>query len=72
LKCRIWGWRLAVALIAAQVLGNLVNLFSGHSLEGGFGLVIASALLLYILSEDVSRFFTLPDHPLSNAKNYTA
>jgi hypothetical protein len=27
---RVWGWRLAVALTAAQVLGNLVNLFRGR------------------------------------------
>jgi hypothetical protein len=24
---RLWGWRLAVVLIAAQVIGNTINLF---------------------------------------------
>ena len=33
----LWGWRLAVALIAAQVIGNIVNLFLGHIAEGATG-----------------------------------
>jgi hypothetical protein len=44
-KCRLWGWRLAVAVIATQVLGDLVNAFSGHVVEGGLGVAIAGAPL---------------------------
>ena len=56
-KSRLWGWRLAVAVIATQVLGDLVNAFSGHAVEGGLGVAIAGALLLYLLSADVKAVF---------------
>ena len=47
---RLWGWRLAVAIIAAQVLGDIINLVRGDWLRGGIGVVIAGALLLYLLT----------------------
>jgi hypothetical protein len=55
--CRLWGWWLAVAVIATQVLGDLVNAFSGHVVEGGLGVAIAGALLLYLLSANVKGVF---------------
>ena len=61
-KCRLWGWRLAVAVIATQVLGDLVNTFSGHVFEGGLGIAIAGALLLYLLSADVKAVFAGRKH----------
>jgi hypothetical protein len=33
-KRRVWGWRLAVAIIAIQVLGDLVNAFMGDLVGG--------------------------------------
>lgn len=54
---RLWGWRLAIALIAAQVLGNLVNLFRGRILEGAVGIAIAAALLFYLLSPPIRVLF---------------
>jgi hypothetical protein len=57
-KRRIWGWWLAVAIIATQIAGDLVNAFSGHALEGGVGVVIASALLVYLLRTEVKNAFT--------------
>ena len=48
-KRRRWGWRLAVAAIATQVLGDLVNIFRGDLLRGGIGFLIAGALLFYLL-----------------------
>ena len=47
-KRRRWGWRLAVAIIAMQVLGDLVNIFRGDPLRGGIGFLIAGALLLLL------------------------
>ena len=47
-KRRLWGWRLAVALIATQVLGDLVNFLRGDWLRGGVGFSIATALLVYL------------------------
>jgi hypothetical protein len=46
---RRWGWRLAVAIIATQVLGDVVNIYRGDLLRGGIGFLIAGALLLYLL-----------------------
>ena len=53
----LWGWRLAVALVAAQVIGNIVNLFLGHIAEGATGFVIATALLAYLLLPRVKTVF---------------
>jgi L-lactate permease len=47
---RLWGWRLAVAIIATQVLGDIVNVVRGDLLRGGTGAIIAGALLLYLLT----------------------
>jgi len=54
---RLWGWRLGVALIATQVLGDLVNCLRGNFLRGGVGLVIAGGLLVYLLLPSVRRRF---------------
>jgi hypothetical protein len=61
-KCRLWGWRLAVAIIATQVLGDLINAVSGHIVEGGLGVAIAGALLLYLLSANVRAVFASREH----------
>lgn len=57
LKRRRWGWRLTVAIIAAQVLGDLVNIFRGDLLRGGIGFLIAGALLLYLLRPQLRSAF---------------
>ena len=54
---RIWAWRLAVLGICAQVLGDFVNLIRGDFLRGGAGLIIGGALLLYLLSNNIRRYF---------------
>src|SRR5262245_28904933 len=54
---RRWGWRLAVALIAVQVLGNLVNFFQGRVVEGAVGITIAGALLVYLLRRPIRILF---------------
>ena len=53
-----WGWSLAVAIIATQVLRDLVNLFRGDFIRGGIGTTIAGALLLYLFSENVKTIFS--------------
>ena len=57
-KRRLWGWRLAVAVIATQVLGDLVNFFRGDWLRGGVGFSIATALLRYLLRPAVRTVFS--------------
>jgi hypothetical protein len=59
---RIWGRRLAVAIIATQVLGDLVNFLRGDFLRGGTGFLIAGALLLYLLSAPVRASFEPTTH----------
>jgi hypothetical protein len=57
LKRRQWGWRLAVAIIGIEVLGNFVNVFFGHVVQGLVGVAIAGALLLYITRPYVRATF---------------
>jgi hypothetical protein len=47
-KRRRWGWRLAVAIIATQVFGDLVNIVRGDLVRGVIGFLIAGILLLYL------------------------
>jgi hypothetical protein len=56
-KHRLWGWRLAAAVIATQVLGDLVNFFRGDYWRGGVGFSIAAALLFYLLRPAVRAAF---------------
>jgi hypothetical protein len=49
IKRRFWGWALAVIIIASQVLGDLVNALRGEFLKGAVGVVIAGALLVYLI-----------------------
>jgi hypothetical protein len=55
---RVWGWRLAVAIIAIQILGGLVNCLRGDWLRGSVGVVIAGALLLFLLRPRTRVMFT--------------
>jgi hypothetical protein len=55
---RRWGWRLAVAIIATQVLGDFVNCVKGDLLRGGMGALIAGALLLFLLRPQIKAAFT--------------
>jgi hypothetical protein len=54
---RRWGWRLAVAIIATQVLGDFVNCIRGDLLRGGVGVLIAGALLLFLLRPQIRAAF---------------
>jgi hypothetical protein len=54
---RLWGWRLAVVIIAIQVVGDVVNCVRGDFLRGGTGVVIAGALLLFLLQPRIRATF---------------
>jgi len=54
---RLWGWRLAVAIIAIQVLGDVINCIRGDFVRGTAGVVIAGALLFYLLRPVVRTAF---------------
>ena len=49
IRRRFWGWALAVIIIASQVLGDLVNAVRGEFWKGAVGVVIAGALLAYLI-----------------------
>jgi hypothetical protein len=66
LKRRPWGWRLAVAIIATQVLGNLVNIFMGDLLRGVIGFLIAGALLFYLLRPRLRSAFASGESSIGN------
>ena len=55
---RLWGWRLAVAIVATQVIGDIVNLVRRDLLRGATGVIIAGALLLYLLTPRVRAAFS--------------
>lgn len=55
----LWGWRLAVVIIATQVLGDLVSIFMGHFVSGAIGVTIASALLFYLFRPEVRAAFVV-------------
>jgi len=54
---RLWGWRLAVVIIAIQVLGDVVNCVRGDLLRGGTGVIIAGGLLLFLLQRKIRATF---------------
>jgi len=62
-KRRLWGWRLAVGIIAVQVLGDLVNAFMGDLVGGAVGFVIAGPLLMYLLRPEVRAAFANDNAP---------
>jgi hypothetical protein len=55
---RLWGWRLAVVIIATQVLGDVVNGVRGDWLRGGTGVIIAGALFLFLLRPGIRAAFS--------------
>lgn len=62
-KRRVWGWGLATAIIATQVLGDLANVFMGNLIRGLVGVTIAGALLLYLLRPQVKAAFRTTRSP---------
>jgi hypothetical protein len=55
---RRWGWRLAVGVIATQVLGDIVKCARGDLLRGATGIVVAGALLWFLLQPKLRAAFT--------------
>jgi len=53
----MWGWWLAVTVIAIQALGDLANAFRGDVVKGAIGFAIAGALLFYLLRSEVRSAF---------------
>ena len=54
---RLWGGRLAVVIIAAQVLGDLASIWMGHFARGATRAAMAGGLLIYLLRPKVRVAF---------------
>ncbi len=54
---RLWGWRVAVVIISMQVLGDVVNCVRGDWLGGATGVIVAGALLLFLLQPRIRAAF---------------
>lgn len=52
-----WGYRLAFALLAINLLGDIANVLTGTEPRALVGVPIVVAILLYLLSRRVRRFF---------------
>jgi hypothetical protein len=53
----LWEWKLAVVIIAIQIVGDVVNCIRGDLLRGGTGLILAGALLLFLLRPKIRASF---------------
>jgi uncharacterized membrane protein (DUF2068 family) len=54
-----WGWWMAVLIISIHMTTDLITLIFGKVIEGLLGVVIASALLIYLLRAPVRLYFRL-------------
>lgn len=54
---RRWGWALGVGLIAANLLGDVVNGLRGEYGKGAVGVAVAGALLVYMTRRNVREYF---------------
>jgi len=54
---KMWAFRLTVAIVCIQVAGDLVNLARGDFVRGAAGVLIAGALLLYLLRSNIRTAF---------------
>ena len=54
---RCWAWRLAILIISIQIAGDFVNLVRGDWWRGATGVVIAGAVMIYLLSPGTRATF---------------
>ena len=56
-KRRLWGWRLAIFIVATQVAGGLAHVLTGYVAKGIVGTIIPGALLFYLLRPGMKAAF---------------
>ncbi len=56
-KRRRWAWVVGVLGIAANCLGDVINMAVGEFWKGAVGVVIAGLLLIYMTRRNVRRYF---------------
>lgn len=55
-----WGYRLAVSLLAMNLLGDVINVILGTEPAAVVGIPVVIAIFTYLLSRRVRRFFASP------------
>ena len=55
-----WGYRLAVGLIAINLIGDVTNVLLGTEPRAIIGVPVAAAILAYLMSRKVRNFFSEP------------
>jgi len=59
---RLWAWRLTVGMMAAHLVGDLVNVIRGAVLEGAIGLFAVGVVLAWMLRNSVKKEFGAREH----------
>jgi len=59
---RLWAWRLTVGMMAAHLVGDLVNVIRGAVLEGAIGLFALGVVLAWMLRNSVKKEFDAREH----------
>lgn len=54
-----WGYWLAVALLAINMLGDIINVVTGTEPRAAVGIPITLAILLFMMIKRVRRFFAI-------------
>ena len=55
---RTWGWWLAIAIFVINGLSDVGQILIGHFIEGGIGVAVAGAIVIYLSRPEVRRTFT--------------
>jgi hypothetical protein len=62
---RPWGWRIAVAALVVNGIGDAGQILAGRVFEGVFGVAIAAAILFWLTRKGVREQFSLAAPPIS-------
>lgn len=54
---RRWAWKLGIAIITVNLIGDLVNILRGEWGKGAVGVVVAGLLLSYMMLAHVRNYF---------------
>jgi uncharacterized membrane protein (DUF2068 family) len=52
-----WGHRVAFVLVTINLLGDIINVITGTEPRAAVGIPVAVAILAYLMSRRVRRFF---------------
>ncbi len=53
----LWGWRMAIAIFAANDVGDAAQIFTGRILEGSIGITVVVAIVFWLTRPQVKAAF---------------